>query len=168
MNRRSLLQIGSSCAIGIGLGFAISPRARRTPEEQDEEQDSLEDQVRVLEHDFLVFGESPGGEAIANVSGYLVNRTENAIGSVVVLVEFIDGDGNKLIYETDEFAPLEPQERTEFTVPLPALEGSGLIDRVEQYEMSILSGVSEIDADQYEYDPREPGSPDHVTSGSSD
>lgn len=156
MNRRTLLQYGIVSALSLGIGFTAASSQQSEPQQQPESEEpdnTLDDKVRILEHDFMTF-ETTEGDEVADVNGFLVNVTDETIETVVVLADFLDGDGNYVIFETTEIVDLEPDQRTEFNVPFPNIPEEDLFSRVDQYELSIYEDASEADLDKdYEFAP---------------
>lgn len=159
MNRRSFLQYGAVGVLSFGIGFTASDSQRpeptnSEPAESEETDDTFSDQVRILEHNLLTYETEDDEVEVADVNGFLLNVTEEPIETVVVLADFIDGDGNYVIYETTEILDLEPDQRTEFDVSFPIISGEDMLDRVERYELSVYQDASDLDLDkEYEFSP---------------
>lgn len=158
MNRRELLQYGAISGLSSIGGFSLATKLQPSPSpKESKNEDTIEDHIRVLEHDLMVFETENEGEMIADITGKLVNISDSVLDTVVVKADYLDGDGNYVTFETTDILDVEPDEPTDFNVPFPLFNDRDIFDQIETYELSIFEDASDIDLDKdYEFDPIDP------------
>lgn len=120
----------STASIAGCLGFDV-------PFSSSPEQPTINDQVRILDHDMLIYSAVDNDGEFIDIIGEAVNTTETTIPAVVIFVELVDSTGQPLTYEFESRTQVPPREIWEFEIPILMPEDGDLASEVDSYSISI-------------------------------
>ena len=112
--------------LGVDVPFMSSP-----------EPPSIDGQVRVLDHDMLIYSAADGDQKFIDIVGEAVNTTETSIPAVVIFVELVDSTGRPLTYEFKSYTQISPRKIWEFEIPVFMPENGDLATEADSYSISI-------------------------------
>jgi len=116
------------------------------------EQPTIQDQIRILDHDMLIYPTVDDDQLFIDVVGEALNTTEQTIPSVVLFVELFDSSGRPLTYELESFTGIEPREIWEFEVPIFMPEEGDLAAEADSYSISVYDDARSADTNKdYKY-----------------
>lgn len=113
---------------------------------------AVSEQVRILDHDMLIYPSVDGDDEFIDVVGEAVNTTEETIPTVVIFVEISDASGQPLTYEFESYTEIPPREIWEFEVPMLMPEDGDLVAEADSYSISVHDDARSPDTNKdYKY-----------------